>query len=139
MGLFLLRCILNFLDWHKEFSIGNAHLDQLHKEIVSLLNIVYIEMLNNESKIIVEEKTDNLVDRIPEIYFEEEKIITDLGFIEIADHKEKHGKIIFELIELRKIYDSEDHVIAMDFLIDLAKKIDHHFREEDHKYQKLLI
>lgn len=128
---------MDFLDWHKSFSIGHQYLDALHKELVSLLNAVYEEMLKNESETKVNESIDKLTDRLPEIYFEEEKILLEKGYSEISEHSQMHAKIGFLIIELKKKYHEEDHVVAMDYLIEISKKIDSHFKEEDKKYTYL--
>lgn len=72
------------LKWDESYSVGDAHLDEQHKGLIGLIN-----MLNGNTPVPV--VLDELQIYIDEHFRDEEALLEKAGYPDLAAHKQQHA------------------------------------------------
>ncbi len=121
------------LVWDPSLSVGNAELDEHHKQLLAL-NQRAAELLNDKAGNHIRREFRHLLNEIvdlAEVHFAaEERILALNGCPNLAEHKVEHYQFIELLAEL--IYQSMLKELKNKRIARLLSDyIEHHFRETD--------
>ncbi len=72
------------LEWRDSFSVGNAHLDEQHKGLIALINL--IDDANLTGPVL-----DQLQDYVDEHFRDEERLMEEAGYAGLPAHREQHA------------------------------------------------
>ncbi len=126
------------LNWTDEFSVGYAKLDGQHKLIFALIEELKRVIESGSSgtplaKVLIGQIADYAI-----VHFEtEEKILDDLGYPDLAEHKEAHKKYCEFVAEA--IFNASRNELDCQKLHTFLKAWwSHHILEEDMMYRPFL-
>ena len=122
---------MSLITWKAEYSVGNAGIDQEHRELIDTINGLHEDLLQAAS-------ADSVVESLGEIYANvaahfalEERLMRDAGYEEYGSHKEDHEVLldqiteIIDLLEMKGVYDEQ----ALSSTLD--SWFSEHFRTHD--------
>ena len=136
---FMEQINLQKVKWKIEYSINNKEIDEQHKKLFDVLNIlIENKEVNIDSKII----TDTLLEMLnyAEYHFStEEKYMLRLNYPEYNEHKKEHRDFIKKtsLLSLRAM--ENDETIPLEILIFLNEWLVNHILKSDLKLNKYFL
>ena len=91
---------MSLITWKAEYSVGNAGIDQEHRELIETINALHEDLLNAAS-------SDSVVESLGEIYANvaahfalEERLMREAGYEEYDSHKEDHEVLLDQITEI---------------------------------------
>ncbi len=136
---FMEQINLQKVKWKIEYSINNKEIDEQHKKLFDVLNIlIENKEVNIDSRII----TDTLLEMLnyAEYHFStEEKYMLRLNYPEYNEHKKEHRDFIKKtsLLSLRAM--ENDETIPLEILIFLNEWLVNHILKSDLKLNKYFL
>jgi hemerythrin-like metal-binding domain len=98
--------MVNFISWDSSYEVGIEMVDKQHKHLVNLTNQLYNACLGEKGEL--EEKFKEVMKELVEyvmIHFkDEEKIMEEINYPSIKEHKQKHEKFVKEILESVNAY-----------------------------------
>jgi hemerythrin-like metal-binding protein len=129
---------MRLLDWKDEYSVGINAVDHEHKELIALINRLYVELESAEARRTVPAFFGDLLKAIGAHFALEERFMRERDYDRLDRHKADHERL---LDELRDIMDAFDHAVEID-IVDLADRLDvwftRHFRTHDAELHQAL-
>ena len=127
--------IFNTMIWTEDYSVGIEELDRQHRKLFELINklsdhTVELSSLGEKSDILNE-----LISYAIEHLEYEESLLTEHGYPETDNHKEKHAHYLEKFNALLKDSKSGEEVFSDDLVSFLQNWWRHHVLEEDMKYK----
>lgn len=122
---------MKLLEWTSEFSVGNAGVDQEHRELIELINDIHAGVGEGASR-------DELSCGLGEIYAKialhfalEEKEMRDACYAGYFSHKDDHESLLDQLAEIIDTVDSEEPYDEQKLSAVLNLWFSKHFRTHD--------
>jgi len=116
------------------FVVGNELLDAQHKVILSYMAKVYAHLLADKK----DEDLFGLIDRLDTCckfhFLDEEKIMEEMGLLEIQEHKAQHALFVTHLENFMGKYEESDSVRNIDELVFLKRWFMEHIEVFDRRY-----
>ena len=124
-----------FIQWFDRYSVGIDHIDEQHKCLLDLINVVYEFFLKKENRKIALEH--ELVKTIKKFYNEhakaEEDIMLRFDYPNYLEHKSKHDAIKEIAESFFKDLTGDSHIDYEAFFNFINDWIFEHFSTEDLK------
>ncbi len=124
-----------YIEWTDSLSVGVKKFDDQHKVLVSIINDLHQSLSEGKTNDVMSQILERLLDYTIEHFAEEEKYFVKYGYPETADHKEKHTRLIDEVVQLRKQLDEGDITISYETMGFLQDWLIHHVLQADMKYK----
>lgn len=124
-----------FFEWDSSLDVGVEAMNQQHRELIGLMDVVYSKNREGVSKAELLNAIQAMMDYTRQHFREEEKFIASLGFSGLEPHKRLHLNLLTDLerfIEEFKNGDSQS--IGDDFTIFLKFWLSTHIRGIDTRY-----
>ncbi|MCC7017757.1 MAG: hemerythrin family protein [Rhodospirillales bacterium] len=132
---------MTLIEWHDEFKTGIPALDYEHREMISLLNRLYIDLAGDGSR-------ENIVAFLGEVYARisahfalEEAVMRERRYDGLPAHKLDHERLLEDIRELMDTYegsgDDNDEAFRAEFSRRLKAWFVDHFREQDARLHRL--
>jgi hemerythrin len=129
---------MQLLHWKDEYSVSIEEVDYEHKELIALINNLYGQLESADAKHTVPAFFGDLLKAIGAHFALEEKLMRELAYARLEQHKADHERL---LEELRDIMDAFDHAEQIDS-VELADRLDvwfsRHFRTHDAEFHQAL-
>ncbi len=129
----------SLVTWSEEYSLHYSPIDEQHKQLLDLLNILY--SIDNGGT--VEEPLSNIVFRLvvfTETHFAYEERLLDLvGFPNLRKHRAYHDSMKLKTRKVVKSYTKEHALNKKEVLFFLRDWWINHILKEDKKYEPLLF
>ena len=127
---------MSVLHWRSEFSVGIEIVDHDHRELIG--------RIRGRQKILGDSAdADKIVEILEEIYADiaehfalEEKLMEQLRYPAIADHKEDHETLLEELRDIMVGVEDEGVLDEVQLTDDLDRWFSDHFRFHDAKLHR---
>ena len=97
--------------WSEKYVIGNKDIDDQHKVLIELANILSSAVDEGQETAILWDSFDALLLYVRKHFSEEETLFEELGCIQLAAHREEHGQLEDEL---RLLWNNERHGLIDD-------------------------
>lgn len=126
------------LEWSDEYSVHVKELDDQHKNLFDLVNLLYDSIDDGNDKEILRPVLDRLLDYIAYHFGSEESLLQKYEFAEERRHKKEHDEFSWKVLNMRGRWSrGEDLQIAevQNFLSDWIKN---HILRTDKKYSAFL-
>ena len=127
---------MSVLHWRSEFSVGIEIVDHDHRELIGRIRGRQ-KILENSAD------ADKIVEILEEIYADiaehfalEEKLMEQLRYPAIADHKEDHETLLEELRDIMVGVEDEGVLDEVQLTDDLDRWFSDHFRFHDAKLHR---
>ncbi len=91
---------MSLLEWKPEYSVGVASMDDEHREMIGLINDVYVKLGAATDAATIENCLEEIFTTISMHFALEERIMRDSGYEEYEDHKDDHEELLDEIRDL---------------------------------------
>lgn len=131
---------MTLIEWKDDFKTGITALDYEHREMINLINRLYIDLAGDGSR-------ENIVAFLGEVYARiaahfalEEAVMRERRYDGLPLHKLDHERLLDEIRDLMDGYEGsgDDEVFRADFGGRLKAWFVDHFREQDARLHRLL-
>ncbi len=124
--------------WLNKYNIGNETIDSEHKYLVSLINEIMEKRkemnLDEVKRIFIELK------RYAHIHFyNEEKLMEEINYPKIEDHKAQHRVFVEELDKIEKELILENKYVSFEIMIFLSKWFINHIQHMDKDFSSYFV
>ncbi len=130
---------MTLIEWHDEFRTGIPALDYEHREMINLLNRLYIDLAGDGSR-------ENIIAFLGEVYARisahfalEEAVMRERRYDGLPAHKLDHERLLDDIRELMDTYEGSggDEAFRADFSRRLKAWFVDHFREQDARLHRM--
>lgn len=118
------------IDWNDTLVVDLPQIDEQHRKLINLSNSMLQAMVVGKGQAVLEETFGELKKYTEYHFADEEKLMEQLEYPAIAEHRELHGALIEQVMDFSARLDKVSPTEAVDFLNGW---IVNHIREEDVK------
>lgn len=123
-----------YIQWTDDFDVEIKEINEQHKHLIDILNLLYNRALNGESQEDIHSAIAELSNYSITHFETEEKYLEEFEYPEIEIHKIKHRTFINKIVDFKYEYSSGKDNLAMDILSYLTDWLRNHILIEDKKY-----
>jgi hemerythrin len=109
--IFLLTATGFFL-WSDDFSVRTQDVDEQHKELITLINQLYVAINENRDQNTLREIFDQLTESAQAHFLFEESLMRLTQYAGYAAHKAQHEAVLEQLQTLQRKLDNESATIS---------------------------
>ena len=127
-----------FISWNNTYSVGNAEMDNQHKQLINIINKLFDSFKEGNAEEISNEILNEMIEYANFHLNSEEKLLYKFDYPEKENHEVLHNEFRNKTDELKSMISkkSEDaHYKLMDYLKNWWTN---HILIEDMKYSKFL-
>ena len=126
---------MSYLQWTENLSVGVARMDDHHKKLVDLINLLF-EAMSGDATGTVDTVLGDLLDYTRYHFSEEEKLLAACDYPDLEEHRAIHRDMVKEVLEMRQRYlDNPASVPASEALDFLSKWLMRHIIGKDLRYR----
>ncbi len=133
--------MVNFISWDSSYEVGIEKVDKQHKHLVGLTNELYNACLGEKGEL--EEKFKEVMKELVEyvmIHFkDEEAIMEEIDYPDIAEHKQKHEKFVKEILVSVNAYKNGKQFVPNAFVRFLRDWLFNHILLTDKEMAKYYL
>lgn len=127
-----------FFKWSPEYSVNIPAIDNQHRELVNILNRLFISVSRREGDKVTAEILDALMSYTKTHFALEERLMRLVNYKDLKPHIEEHRKLIEQLDRICKKHLIEEKSIYFEMLIFLKTWLKEHIQGVDMKYSTAL-
>lgn len=122
------------MEWRPEFSVSVRQLDDQHGKLVGMVNELHDAMRVGKGREVLGPILDALISYTASHFAEEERLMRQHGYPDLARHKSEHDKLTGQVLDLQRQYRSNGAVLSMTVMNFLRDWLVNHIQGEDRKY-----
>lgn len=126
------------VNWKESYSVNSKEIDQQHKKLIDLINVLYDAFIRKEDK----DKLDYIISELNDyaiVHFSaEEKYFTENGFTHSEEHVNEHKKFLKEVEMFRNEYYYNSISLTPKIMTFLRDWLTNHIREMDQEYKSFI-
>lgn len=126
------------LEWNENFSVTVKELDDQHKKLVNILNVLHNAMKKGEGKLKINLTLDELVSYTKFHFAHEEKLMKQYNYPTYTAHKKEHEDLIQKVVDYLSQFNSGKTVLPAQLIQFLKEWIVNHIGQSDKKYGPFL-
>jgi len=126
------------LRWTQDLSVKIIEIDNQHKELVNLINILHDSMKERKEKDALRKVLNDLVDYTVYHFETEERLFRKYDYPDYLSHKKEHDDLIKRVLKISREYERDKVVVTLDLISFLEKWLDNHIINVDKKYISFL-
>ncbi len=124
-----------FFEWDSALDVGVAEMNEQHKTLINLMEVLYQKNLESHSKAELITAIDNLVNYVVQHFHDEENYMASIQFPMLKTHKQIHQHLMDDLGKLiEQFKQSEITQLSGEFIMFLKFWLSTHIRGIDAKY-----
>lgn len=127
-----------FFKWMPEYSVGINEIDAQHRELVNILNRLFLAVSKLEGDQVIAGILDALTGYTRTHFGLEEQLMRQAKYEDLAAHMEEHRKLLEKLTALSRKHLLEEKPIYFEMLAFLKTWLKEHIQGEDTKYSAAL-
>lgn len=131
--IFLLSASELFL-WSDDLSVPTQDVDEQHKELIDLINQLYVAINENHGKDTSREILDQLIESMQAHFLFEESLMRLTHYVDYAAHKEQHEALMEQMRALQGKLDKETAAITVELLHFHKNWWSQHIRSSDRNF-----
>lgn len=127
---------MGLIQWKNEFSVGDADIDDQHKQWINIYNTAHNRMLSKPSEDRLSLGKDALEAMIQYTRYHfsfEEKFMADAEYSNIEAHCQMHDNFSKKLDQLSLQFHREEHVLTSEIIKSIENWLVDHILKEDTK------
>lgn len=124
--------------WLSEYSIGYEKIDLQHQRLFKLANDVYQCVCDQGNAELVEFALTTLIDYTVEHFKDEEQLMKENQYPDIASHRAAHKHLIEQVRELQQAMQAGELILMEEFLVFLQDWLVEHILIEDRAVGKFI-
>lgn len=122
------------IEWGPKYQLGLKTIDDQHKVLVDLINVVYDAFGSNKNKKIVEKAILELLNYTIYHFGYEDEMFARFGYKETESHMHQHQKFIERIENFKKEFANGDITLSLDLVNFLKDWLINHILKVDKKY-----
>lgn len=123
-----------FASWNDSFSVRVLRLDDEHKRLFSIINLLHAGMKAGHGKDIMQDVLDQLLHYTEEHFRDEEVLMQIVGYPWLIAHTALHQQFVNKIRRFGKEFDSGAAPISVEVLEFLRNWLAEHILRADHQY-----
>jgi hemerythrin len=127
------------LSWDDGYSVGIKEIDEQHKELINLINLLYEAMSAGKGDQVLGEIMERLVIYTQTHFVTEERLMVEYQFPGYAEHKAEHDDLIGQVAIIHRQYKEGAAGLTMQILIFLEDWLVEHILGVDQLYKAFLL
>jgi hemerythrin-like metal-binding protein len=127
---------MSFLQWRNEFGVGIEIVDHDHRELIGRIRGHQQKLASCDDPAKMVEVLDEIYTDIAEHFAHEEKLMEQMRYAALADHKEDHETLLDDLRELMVGVEDDGELDEIQLTDDLDRWFSDHFRVHDAKLHR---
>ncbi len=125
---------MSLIQWSENLSVRVDTMDAQHKKLIAMINELNDAMKKGKGKEVVGKILDGLVSYTVTHFAAEEKLMAAAGYPKLGEHKAEHQKLISQVSEFQKKFNSGNTAISIDLMTFLTKWLTSHIEQVDKQY-----
>lgn len=117
-----------FFEWQDAYSVRIHPLDEQHKELVNMINCLFVAAFERKANKVIVEILDALMSYCQMHFALEERLLQQVQHRDLAAHKDENRKLIEQLALLRGKHQREDLPVNFDMLSFFKNWLKDHFQ-----------
>ena len=122
------------MEWSSAISVNVQKFDDQHKKLVDLVNQLHDGMKAGQGVAMLGNVLQSLINYTATHFADEEKMMQAQGYPEYAKHKAEHDKLVGQVLDLQKKFQSGTAMLTMTVMSFLKDWLVKHIQGEDKKY-----
>lgn len=127
-----------FFKWSQDYSVNIKTIDDQHRELVNILNRLFVAVSKREGDKAIAGILDALVSYTQTHFALEERLMRQAKYKDLEPHMEEHRKLLEQLDQLCKKHLVEEKAIYFEMLSFLKTWLKEHIQGVDTKYSAAL-
>ncbi|MBI5007283.1 MAG: hemerythrin family protein [Nitrosomonadales bacterium] len=127
-----------FFKWSPDYSVNIKTIDDQHRELVNILNRLFVAVSKREGEKAIAGILDALVSYTQTHFALEERLMRQANYKDLEPHMAEHKKLLSQLDDLAKKHMLEDKPIYFEMLTFLKTWLKEHIQGVDTKYSAAL-
>ena len=120
--------------WDPLFEFNIPAIDEQHKQIVNMMNMIVEKLASGEIDEDVKIKCQEALVYVANHFSDEEKLLDDIKYPALDIQKEMHKEIMAKLQDAKKEIDIGEDIISKGIVEELQEIVKKHIFVEDRKY-----
>jgi hemerythrin-like metal-binding protein len=130
--------MMAFFEWDSALDVGVAEMNEQHKTLIGLMEVLYQKNVAHHSKAELLTTTDELVNYVVKHFHDEEDYMASIQFPTLETHKQIHQHLMDDLGKLiEQFKKSHAEQLSNEFVMFLKFWLSTHIRGIDTKYGHL--
>jgi hemerythrin-like metal-binding protein len=126
-----------FMKWEPGFNLGITKIDEQHKKIVELINLLSAGILNNDAQLKISSLLDEMAAYADYHFKTEEKYFKTFNFPLLEEHIKEHNAFIEKVKEFKSKYEAGQSVTYR-LMNYLRKWLTDHILDSDREYVDII-
>jgi len=127
------------VDWKDEYSVGIESIDQQHKNLINLINMLQTTVDYSTGEAFERECLAAVVDYTKTHFVYEEGLMSKYGYPDFEAHKAQHQKMINKINDLLAAYEEHPESAMKNALDFLKQWLIRHINGTDKLYSEFLL
>jgi hemerythrin-like metal-binding protein len=126
------------LDWGPSYQLGIPLIDEQHRRLFALFNTLLLAMKSGKGKAVLVETLASLAAYTREHFADEERLLKQSAYPELAEHQRAHGVLLRKVDELVE-GSRKGEFMTIEVLNFVARWLAHHIGEIDRAYVPYVV
>ncbi len=126
--------MIDFFPWEEKYSLEIDSIDSQHKELVALLNELFLAMENGKGSMVTSSILDRLASYAVNHFSYEEKLFEQYSYPDSMEHRKAHENLVSKVTDLK-----DKKFITIELAQFLKDWLIVHIMGDDKKYTSFLI
>lgn len=127
------------LEWSEDLNLGIEEIDADHRQLVGVLNELFVACLEEQGPDVLAEILARLVDHTRGHFAREEAVMERHGYPGLGAHRGEHALLIAQVLEIQRIFEkSADRALNNEMLTFLKDWLVDHIQGSDRKIKKFV-
>ncbi|HYC41612.1 MAG TPA: bacteriohemerythrin [Noviherbaspirillum sp.] len=122
---------MTYLTWSNELAVGNSFIDGDHQKLIDMVNRLHALMSEGKGKDVLDKVLHNLITYTQEHFRREEDLMRKMGYPGLEEHKAEHEKLLLQVLELQKKFQSGAATLSIQVLHFLRDWLINHIGKSD--------
>ena len=125
---------MDLITWEDKLSVNIQSMDQEHKQLIGLINELHNAMRQGQGKLVLSSTLENLIRYTQTHFTNEEKLMQEMGYPDLKEHKKEHAALTKQVIDLQNRHEQGELVLTIEIMQFLKNWLTHHILNTDKKY-----
>jgi len=122
---------MTYLTWSDDLAVGNSFIDGDHQKLIDMVNRLHALMAEGKGKDVLDKVLHNLITYTQEHFRREEELMRKIRFPGLEAHKIEHEKLLLQVLELQKKFQSGAATLTIQVLHFLRDWLINHIGKSD--------
>ena len=124
--------------WTPELSVNVKEIDNQHKQLVNLINLLHDSMKSGKGKDVMGKVLNDLTDYTVYHFGTEERLFQKYGYIEYPQHKKEHDDLTKQVLDVKSKFEVGQTTVTIEVMNFLKDWLNNHIKHSDKKYSAFL-